>query len=51
MPGEYAAVEDATKHSKIIGWALDGYPIYGPYGFTNTDGTGAIKKMAGGYSV
>ena len=20
------------KHSKLIGWALDGFPIYGPYG-------------------
>jgi hypothetical protein len=20
------------KHSKVIGWALDGFPIYGPYG-------------------
>jgi hypothetical protein len=21
-----------SKHSKVIGWALDGFPIYGPYG-------------------
>ena len=20
------------KHSKLIGWALDGFPVYGPYG-------------------
>ena len=45
MPGEYASQEVATKHSPIIGWSLDGYPIYGPYGFTNTDGTGAIQKQ------
>ena len=32
---------DATQHSPIIGWALDGLPIYGPYGYTqyNNDGT------------
>ena len=45
IPNEYASQELATKHSPIIGWALDGYPIYGPYGFANTDGTGAITKM------
>ena len=49
LPSEYASVEDATKHSKIIGWALDGFPIYGPYGFANTDGTGAITKMTSSY--
>ena len=36
-------------HSPIIGWAYDGNPIYGPYGFTNDNGTGPIKKMVSGY--
>lgn len=22
-------------HSKIVGWSADGYPIYGPYGYSN----------------
>src|SRR5260221_9210138 len=22
-------------HSPILGWALDGYPIYGPYGYSD----------------
>ena len=27
--------EVATEyHSPIIGWAYDGHPIYGPYGYT-----------------
>ena len=25
----------STSHSPIIGWAYDGNPIYGPYGFSN----------------
>jgi len=49
MPNEYRTQEDATKHSPLIGWALDGYPIYGQYGFTNADGTGAILKMTSSY--
>ena len=35
-----------TKHSPIIGWANDGLPIYGPYGYsTATDATSAIRRM------
>ncbi len=43
---------DATNssvHSPIIGYAFDGFPIYGAYGFTNVDGTGAIKRMESSY--
>ena len=29
-----------TDHSPIIGWAYDGNPIYGPYGYSNIDGGG-----------
>jgi PKD repeat protein len=25
----------ADGHSKLVGWAMDGYPIYGPYGYTD----------------
>ena len=25
------------EHSPIIGWAFDGFPIYGPYGYDNPD--------------
>ena len=40
--------KDSTKHSPIIGWMLDGYPIYGPYGFTT--GTTTVKFMVTGYA-
>jgi hypothetical protein len=45
---------DATNssvHSPIIGWAFDGYPVYGAYAYTNTNGTGAIKRMTSSYST
>ncbi len=38
-----------TVHSPIIGYAFDGYPIYGAYGYTNVNGTGAIKRMTSSY--
>ena len=31
---------DSTQHSPLIGFAYDGFPIYGAYGYANTDGTG-----------
>ncbi len=42
---------DSTKHSPILGYAYDGYPIYGPYGYANTDGTGGIKRMVSSYKL
>ena len=29
--------DDGAGHSPIIGWAYDGNPIYGPYGFSDRD--------------
>lgn len=37
-----------TSHSSIIGWAYDGHPIYGPYGYENKDG-GGITQIKSGY--
>jgi YHYH protein/Secretion system C-terminal sorting domain len=44
-------VTDSAHHSPIIGWAFDGYPIYGAYGYKNTDGTGGIKRMKSSYQL
>ena len=39
-------------HSKIIGFAADGYPIYGPFGYQNpSDSTGGITKMRSSYAA
>ncbi len=40
---------DSLNHSPIIGYAFDGFPIYGAYSYTNTNGTGAIKRMRSSY--
>ena len=39
-------------HSKIIGWCSDGYPIYGPFGYTNaTDSTQGVSRMKTSYRM
>ncbi len=40
---------DPDKHSPLIGFAYDGFPIYGAYGFKNSDGTGSITRMKSSY--
>lgn len=44
-------VIDATQHSPLIGFAYDGYPIYGAYGYKNADGTGGIVRIKSSYSL
>ncbi len=40
-----------SKHSPLIGFAYDGFPIYGAYGFAKTDGTGGIVRMKSSYKL
>jgi hypothetical protein len=42
---------DSSQHSPLIGFAYDGFPVYGAYGFANTDGTGGIVRMKSGYQL
>lgn len=40
----------STVHSPIIGYAFDGYPIYGPYGYaTANNSASGIKRMVSSY--
>ena len=44
--------DDGTKHSPIIGWAYDGNPIYGSYGYSNAnDKNSSLKKLVSGYTL
>ena len=43
--------EESIFHSPIIGWAYDGNPIYGPYGFTEASGSSSVKTMKSGYEL
>jgi hypothetical protein len=38
-------------HSPILGYALDGFPVYGPYGYVNPDGTGGVDRMDSSYQL
>jgi hypothetical protein len=42
---------DSTKHSPLIGFAYDGFPIYGAYAYKNGDGTGGITRMKSSYQL
>lgn len=43
-------MEEGT-HAPLIGWAYDGFPIYGAYGYREVDGTGGIVRMESGYAL
>lgn len=42
---------NSAEHSPLIGFAYDGFPIYGGYGYANADGTGGITRMKSGYEL
>ncbi len=41
---------DSTVHSPLLGFAYDGFPIYGAYAHKNTNGTGGIVRMKSSYA-
>jgi len=50
-PSDGLYVINPTQHSPLIGFAYDGFPIYGAYAYTNTNGTGAITRMKSSYQL
>lgn len=42
---------DENQHSPLIGYAYDGFPIYGAYGYSNADGTGGITRIKSSYQL
>lgn len=42
---------NSNQHSPLIGFAYDGFPIYGAYGFKNADGSGGITRIKSGYQL
>jgi len=42
---------DSTQHSPLLGFAYDGFPIYGAYAFLGTNGTGPVVRMKSGYQL
>ena len=50
-PADGLYVINTSQHSPLLGFAYDGFPIYGAYAYTNTDGTGAITRMKSSYQL
>lgn len=42
---------NVSQHSPLIGFAYDGYPIYGAYAYANADGTGGITRMKSSFQL
>jgi len=40
-----------SQHSPLIGFAYDGYPIYGAFGYANVDGTGGVVRMKSSFQL
>ncbi|MEN9777157.1 MAG: hypothetical protein RJB04_912, partial [Verrucomicrobiota bacterium] len=41
-----------TRHSPILGWVRDGFPVYGPYAFSEaTNATSALRRMTSGFQL
>lgn len=50
-PSDGLYVINPTQHSPLLGFAYDGFPIYGAYGYANTNGTGGITRMKSSFSL
>ncbi|HEY1754461.1 MAG TPA: YHYH protein [Bryobacteraceae bacterium] len=49
---QYAEKTTGWTHSPILGWSFDGYPVYGPYGYSNPmDPTSAIKRIQSSFQL
>lgn len=50
-PSDGLYVINSSQHSPLLGFAYDGFPIYGAYAYTNTDGSGGISRMKSSYQL
>ena len=52
ITGAVQEQESNLNHSPIIGWAYDGNPIYGPYGYSDaTDQSSNITRLRSSYAL
>lgn len=49
--GEISAANVSYPHSSILGWAFDGNPIYGQFGFSEPNTFSTTKRIKSGYRV
>jgi hypothetical protein len=50
-PSDGLYVINPSQHSPLLGFAYDGFPIYGAYAYANINGTGAISRMKSSYQL
>ena len=50
-PADGLYVINTNTHSPLIGFAYDGFPIYGAYAYANLDGTGGVVRMKSSYAL
>jgi hypothetical protein len=50
-PADGLYVINPNEHSPLLGFAYDGFPIYGAYGYANADGTGGITRIKSSYEL
>jgi hypothetical protein len=52
IPYLNGSLTHADGHSKILGWTIDGYPVYGPYGYdTPSNSSSKVRRMKSGYEM
>ncbi len=50
--GLIAKLTSGQPQMVLVGWAADGFPIYGPWGYSDSNDSGsALKKLTSGYAV
>lgn len=46
----YAEATNEPAHSPILGWVRDGFPVYGPYGYSvSNNAASGVRRMISGY--
>ncbi len=49
---QYAEKAAGWTHSPILGWAFDGYPVYGPYGYSDPkDSKSAVRQVQSSFQL
>ncbi|HEX5051766.1 MAG TPA: YHYH protein, partial [Planctomycetota bacterium] len=43
--------DDGVHHSPLLGFAFDGFPVYGPIGFASPGGAGGVQRMNSSYRL
>jgi hypothetical protein len=46
----YSEKSGTPSHSPIVAWVADGYPVYGPYGYSDpNNASSTVRRMISGY--